>query len=87
LPSKFDVHEWDIMRRFSESIDDDEIRNELLRAIHGSGAFRYFKDSVCRRDLRDRWFKFRDEALEQIAIEWCKENGIEYENRRRLTPP
>ena len=43
------------MKDFSQSIDDDDAREQLLRAIHGTGAFRYFKDLVFRYGLRDQW--------------------------------
>jgi hypothetical protein len=43
LPSKFDVHEWAIMEDFSHSVKSDRIREDLLHAIHGAGAFRNFK--------------------------------------------
>ena len=34
LPSKFEIHEWSIMERFAESLEDDEASERLLRAIH-----------------------------------------------------
>jgi len=40
LPSKFDVHEWSIMQDFALSMEPGEIRDDLLNAIHGAGAFR-----------------------------------------------
>jgi hypothetical protein len=48
LPTKFDVHEWGIMQDFSHSVESDSIRDDLLHAIHGAGAFRNFKDTVRR---------------------------------------
>src|SRR3989304_9280873 len=44
LPSKFDIHEYAIMERFCYSVEDEELSNELLDQIRGSGAFRRFKD-------------------------------------------
>ena len=46
LPTKFDVHEWEIMQDFSRSVESDRIREDLLHAIHGAGAFRNFKDTL-----------------------------------------
>jgi hypothetical protein len=43
LPDKFDVHEWAIMDRFSESQKVARLRNDLHAAIRGAGAFRLFK--------------------------------------------
>jgi hypothetical protein len=79
LPTKFDVHEWAIMDDFSRSVESAEIRDELRNAIHRSGAFRYFKDTLRRRRMEAAWFAFREEALRQIAIDWCEMKGIAWE--------
>ena len=79
LPSKFEVHEWEIMREFADSVESGKISEELLRAIHGAGAFRYFKDTLRRRGIEKQWFEFRDEALKTIAREWCEEEGVAWE--------
>ena len=76
LPTKYDVNEWEIMRDFADSVESGKISEELLRAIHGAGAFRYFKDTLRRRGIEKKWFEFRDEALKTIAREWCEEEGI-----------
>ena len=76
LPTKFDIHEWQIMSDFSNEVESEEIRAELLDAIHGAGAFRNFKAAVRRRGMEDEWYKFRAEALRQIAIDWCEEYDI-----------
>lgn len=79
LPTKFDVHEWAIMQDFSRSVKSDSVREDLLRAIHGAGAFRNFKDTLRRHGVEPAWFAFRTEALRQIAISWCEENDIVWE--------
>jgi hypothetical protein len=79
LPTKFDVHEWDIMQEFSSSVKSARIREDLLDAIHGAGAFRNFKTVVRRHRLESAWFQFRTGALRQIAIEWCEEHHIVWE--------
>ena len=76
LPTKFDIHEWQIMSDFSNEVESAEIRAELLDAIHGAGAFRNFKAAVRRRGIEDEWYKFRAEALRQIAIDWRQEYDI-----------
>jgi uncharacterized protein UPF0158 len=79
LPTKFDVHEWAIMQDFSRSLQSDSIREDLVRAIHGPGAFRNFKDTVRRHGMVSAWFAFRTEALRQIVRNWCEENQIALE--------
>jgi len=78
LPSSFEIHEYKIMERFCFSIADQEVSERLCSAIRGSGAFRRFKDNILRLDLEDEWYKFRDEEYKEIAIDWCRENGVEF---------
>ena len=76
LPTKFDVHEWGIMEEFSLSVESEKIRVDLLNAIRGAGAFRYFKDTIRRYGIEADWYAFRAGALRQVAIDWCEENEI-----------
>jgi hypothetical protein len=46
LPDRFDIHEWSIMEEFARGQDNDRIRQELLDAIHGAGAFRMFRSLI-----------------------------------------
>ncbi len=78
LPNKFEINEWAIMRDFAQSQTDQEATENLLRAIHGRGAFRYFKDKVNQYGLRDEWFEFKQQALEKIAREALEEAGIPF---------
>ena len=78
LPEKWDVNEWDIMRRFCDTVEDDRVKQHLLQAIHGRGAFRRFKDELDRSGVLDRWFDFKRSALREKAIEWCRENNIRF---------
>lgn len=64
------------MQEFSDSVESETIRVELLRAIHGSGAFRYFKDTVRRHKIEAAWYAFREEALREIAADWCEEHHV-----------
>ncbi len=76
LPTKWDVHEWEILNEFAQSVERASIRDELLDAIHGSGAFRMFKTVVRQHRMDSAWYAFRTQALRQIAIDWCEEEGI-----------
>jgi hypothetical protein len=76
LPSKYDVHEWDIMSRFADSVKDRRVAGELQDAIHCTGAFRMFKSAIRRLKVDQQWYAFRLEALEEIARDWCEEHGI-----------
>jgi hypothetical protein len=78
LPTKFDIHEWAIMEEFAESVEQKRVRAELLDALHGSGAFRHFKNALRRNSMEPAWWELRERALRQIAIEWCEENGVKW---------
>ena len=78
LPGKFDIHEYAIMERFCYSVEAEELSDELLYQIHGSGAFRRFKDMIHRRGIAEEWYRFRQVALEEIASEWLEAHDIPY---------
>lgn len=78
LPSKFAIHEYEIMERFCLSVEDEAISNTLYQAIKGRGAFRRFKDNIHRYQLAEAWYKYRDEALAEIAKSWCEQHRISY---------
>jgi len=78
LPDKFDVHEWAMMDRFSMTLRKAQMRNDFHGGIRGAGAFRLFKHLLTEYDLWDAWNRFKQVELRQMAIEWCKENGITY---------
>lgn len=77
LPDRFEVHEWAIMERFSQE-QNPRAQQVLLGAVHGSGAFRHFRGAVEGLGLLDAWYRYRDEAIEQIARDWLEENKLAY---------
>jgi hypothetical protein len=79
LPTSWDVHEWEIMRQFSDAIAEDRVRGEFLAAIHGRGAFRQFKDLLSRHGMWEAWDAFRCQALREQVIAWCRQHGVAYE--------
>jgi hypothetical protein len=79
LPSQYEIHEYEIMERFCWSIANEKERNILSIAIKGSGAFRRFKDMIRELGVEEDWYTFKDEEYKEIAIEWCNDNGIKYE--------
>ena len=79
LPTKFDIDDYSIMERFCVSLDNQEISDVLYDLIKGSGAFRRFKNAIYRYEIEDEWYSYRNKALKKIAIEWCKENNIEFD--------
>jgi len=78
LPSKFDIHEYRIMEDFCLSVEDEKIREILCTLIKGGGAFGRFKDAIHQYNIADDWYQFRNEAFKEIAVDWCRENDIEF---------
>lgn len=78
IPSGYDIHEYNMMRDFVFSIDNDMINQRLSNSISGRGAFRRFKDTAIQLDVIDEWYKFKDNAYKEIGVEFCKENNLEY---------
>ena len=78
LPDRFDIHEWSIMEGFARGHDNDRIRQELLDAIHGAGAFRMFRSLIRRLGIEQNWYQFREERLAEIAREWLEEHKLPY---------
>jgi hypothetical protein len=78
LPGQYDIHEYEIMERFCISVSDPKISDILLDQIQSSGAFRRFNNMIRRYDIEKDWYKFRDVAYKEIAIDWLESNGLAF---------
>ena len=78
LPTQYEINEYQMMEDYIETIDNTEIKNNLQRLIHGKGAFRRFKDYCVEMGIIQDWYDFRDKKYKEIAIDWCKQNELEY---------
>ena len=83
LPDKFDIHEYRLLERFSLGVEDAGVRDALLQAIRGRGAFRRFKEVIHERGIAEAWYAYRDQSFEAIAVEWLEANGIAYTRTKR----
>jgi len=75
-----EVDEYKIMRNFAFA-QKEVNQNILLDILYRPKAFRNFKDMVHKLGLTKRWYRYRDERLKEIAINWCKENNISCEEK------
>ena len=82
LPDRFEIDEYRMMERFAHGLANTE-RDATLRALHGRGAFRYFKDTVHRLGLAKAWYDFRDECYRDVARAWCEAHGLAHDSPRR----
>lgn len=78
LPTQYEINEYQIMVDFIETINNLEIKNNLQRLIQGKGAFRRFKDYFLEMNIIQDWYNYRNEKYKEIAIDWCKQNELEY---------
>ena len=74
--SSREQYRW--MERFIATVDEGELRDKLVAAIDGKGAFRRFKDVLMSFPVdRERWFTFRSERLRACMETWLATHGIE----------
>jgi hypothetical protein len=66
------------MRRFCLAVEDADLSRELQGQIHGTGAFRRFKDTLYRHNMADTWFAYRQAAFAEIAMTWLETHHIPY---------
>jgi hypothetical protein len=67
--SSREQYRW--MERFVQSVADPTLRERLILAIDGKGAFRRFKDVLLSYPVeRDRWFQYRANLLHIYVNQW-----------------
>lgn len=78
LPDQSDHDELDWMREFALGLKDRRVGNKLMDATDRPHPFRRFKDLAHELGVIDGWHQFRGEQLRTVALEWCKENEVEW---------
>lgn len=75
---RVESHEgYEDMEDFIATVEDEHLAELLEVAINGKGAFRRFKDVLARHpEERERWFRFKDERMEQRVLEWLDDIGV-----------
>ena len=79
LPTQQERNDYGIMEDFIAQVEDQTAYEWLTNSIKGRGAFRMFRATLNRFNLTNDYYQFRDDAYEEIAINWCNEYGIEYD--------
>jgi len=78
IPTESSREGYQDMVAFTESLEDENLKEKLWIALNGRGAFRRFKDVLLSYpEKREEWFDFKDERLEERVMEWLEENEIE----------
>jgi hypothetical protein len=77
--SSREQYRW--MERFVSAVQDQPLRERLLVAIDGKGAFRRFKDVLLAfPGERERWYAYRSELLHLHIQTWLEHLHIEAAN-------
>lgn len=68
-------YKW--MERFVAGVTDESLRERLVIAIDGKGAFRRFKDVLLNYPTeRERWFTYRAELLHWAMHKWLEKEQL-----------
>lgn len=74
--SSREQYRW--MERFIPLVEDNDLRQKLVSAIDGKGAFRRFKDVLMGHVTeRERWFAFRSERLRVFMEAWLSAHSLQ----------
>ena len=78
IPTEGSHKGYQDMVAFTEGVENMDLKEKLLIALDGRGAFRRFKNVLSEYpEERQKWFKFKENRLKQRVIEWLEENEIE----------
>ena len=80
MPSRFELEEYRIMEDFCGTLRDQTLAADLLDTIGGRGTFGRFKNMLHRHNIHEAWYRFRDLALREFAIEWLEDHGFAYKD-------
>src|SRR5262245_54039706 len=73
--SSREQYKW--MERFVAGVTDEALRERLVIAIDGKGAFRRFKDVLLNYPTeRERWFSYRAELLHWAMHKWLEKEQL-----------
>ena len=78
VPQSASYEAYNQMQDFIATIKDDRLRNQLMDATHGRGAFGRFK-AILGQHLAEeqRWYAFRDSQLSREMLRWLASVEIE----------
>ena len=81
LPDSEERNDWRTMRDFAYDLGG-LAGDELLEAIHGSGAFHHFRRCVERMGALESWYAYKDDCICRLAIDWLEMNGLSWKDDR-----
>ena len=76
LPTKFDIHEWQILSDFSNAVESAKIARNCWMPSMARRLSQFQGGGSTARVWRMSGISSASEALRQIAIDWCEEHDI-----------
>lgn len=65
-----------IMVGYTEVLPDGEDKERLTQILKSAYPFRAFGRAVSALGISDDYERYRIDAIRDIALEWCRENGL-----------
>jgi hypothetical protein len=67
------------MQSFAEEVQDNDIKNELLKALNSLNPMRQFKNAISNHmEVQNLWYDYEDNKAKEYVIEWLEKNKIEF---------
>ena len=60
-------------------LQEEHLHLELLNVFSGSGKYSRTKNHFAIKGLLEKFYKFELEYTSKLAIEWCKDHNLEFE--------
>lgn len=79
LPDQYEIQEYRIMQKFTDSLNNVYCQEKLYRALNGRKPYRHFKDEINYLGISELYYKWRSEAYYNIARKWCEKHEIAYQ--------
>jgi|Deesub1362B_J571_1020462.scaffolds.fasta_scaffold00036_55 hypothetical protein len=74
IPERSSSEAFKVMRSFTSTVRDPSLREKLLKALNGAGAFRRFKDVLLEdKKERKKWHGYNAKAMKRVIDQWLKE--------------
>ena len=67
----------DLFKSFIRTFDS-RMQDKLFDIFHGRGKYRRIKDRFHYMGVIDDFYKFENNYIKKIAIEWCESNNIKF---------
>jgi Acetyltransferase (GNAT) family./Uncharacterised protein family (UPF0158). len=83
LPGREERGDYRNMENFIETVENEEAQEWLSNAIVGKGAFRRFRAACEKFHLLEDWYDYEEKAHKALAVQWCEDNGIVWEDHGR----